>query len=233
MIKPIYTLADSHLLFWKNGKRRFLQQIREQLDSSNPAAAYIGASNGNNPEFFSLFRAAMREIEVFRHRMISLNATEEDKSFMENADLILLAGGDVERGWQIFEKNKMQELILQRRYGGAVLVGVSAGAVQLGMGSLSESNRMKKLSLLQLLPFYLDVHDEESEWWNLRALVTMSGNKTRGIGIPAGGGMIWNPDGSLEPVRKPLVEFSGDGDRIREHLLLPETGLESSVQQEY
>jgi hypothetical protein len=103
-----------------------------------------------------------------------------------------------------------------------VLVGVSAGAVQLGMGVLLETSTMQKLSLFQFAPFYVGAHEEESEWWNLRALVNLAGDGARGIGIPAGGGMIYSPDGLLEPIRKTLIEFSKEDDRMSENLLLPQ-----------
>jgi hypothetical protein len=222
MVKPIYLLADSQLLFWKAGDRPFLARIHEQLDSLHPKAAYLGASNGDNPEFYSLFQAAMARIELSCCRMIPSSPTAEDTDFLAGADLVLLAGGDVERGWRVFEQNGVKELIAQKRYDGAVLVGVSAGAVQLGLGSLLESSTMKKLSLFQFVPFYVGAHDEESEWWNLRALVNVAGDGARGIGIPAGGGLIYSPDGSLEPIRKTLVEFAREAGQMKETVLLPE-----------
>jgi cyanophycinase len=222
VIKPLYMLADSQLLFWKDGSRLFLARIREQLSSLNPAAAYVGASNGDSPEFYSLFQAAMAGIEVSSCRMIPSQPSEEDRKFLTGADLVLLAGGDVEQGWKVFEKNGIKELIAQKRYDGSVLVGVSAGAVQLGMATLLEAATMKKLSLFQFAPFYVGAHDEGSEWWDLRALVNLAGDGARGIGIPAGGGLIYGPDGSLEPVRKDLTEFCRQSDRMIENLLLRE-----------
>lgn len=224
MIKPMYLLADSQLLFWKDGDRLFLDRIREQLDSPSPSAAYIGASNGDNPEFFALFQAAMAGIQLTSCRMIPSTLTEEDKTFLAAADLVLFAGGDVEQGWRAFEQNGVKELIVQKRYDGSVLVGVSAGAVQFGLGTLQETATMKKLSLFQFAPFYVGAHDEENEWWNLRALVNLAGEGARGIGIPAGGGLIFSADGSLEPIRKTLVEFCKTGEAIVESLLLPGEG---------
>jgi len=229
VIKPLYMLADSQLLFWKDGNRLFLERIREQMDSPDPKAAYIGASNGDKHEFYSLFQAAMEGIRLHSCRLIPSQPTREDMDFLAAADLVLLAGGDVERGWRTFEQNGIKELIPQKRYDGTVLVGVSAGAVQLGLGALQEgalqeSATMKKIPLFQFAPFYVGAHEEESEWWNLRALVNLAGDRGRGIGIPAGGGMILSPDGSLESIRKALVEFYREGEKMKENLLLSEAG---------
>ena len=225
MIRPLFLLADSQVLFWKDGNRLFTERIREQLDASNPAAAYLGASNGDNPEFYALFQAAMELIDVRSCRMVPSSPSNEDKKFLASADLVLLAGGDVELGWKSFQQTGIEEMLVQRRYEGAVLVGVSAGAVQLGLGTLLETSTMRKLSTFQFAPFYVDAHAEESEWWNLKALVNLAGEGARGIGIPAGGALIYSPDGTLEPIRKTLTEFFRQGDRMSEQLLLPETGI--------
>lgn len=223
MIKPLFLLADSQLLFLRDQGRLFTERIREQLDSDSPRAAYIGASNGDDPQFYSIFEAAMTGIELTDCRMIPSRPAAEDREFLAHADLILLAGGDVERGWKVFEENGLKELITQRRFDGAVLVGVSAGAVQLGLGTLLETSTMKKLLTFQFVPFYVGAHDEAAEWWDLRALVNMASEGGRGIGIPTGGGAVYSLDGSLEPIRKPLVEFLKQEDRVTENLLLPPT----------
>lgn len=220
MIKPIFLLADSQLLFWKEQERLFTEKIREHMDSGKPTAAYIGASNGDNPEFYSIFQAAMGEIDLADCRMIPSNPSAEDLRFLGGADLILLAGGSVEQGWKIFAESGMKATIVQRRYDGAVLVGVSAGAVQLGLGTLVQESTMQKLPLFQFAPFYVAAHDEAAEWWDLRALVNLADEGARGIGIPAGGGAIYLPDGSLEPIRKPVVEFCRRSDGITENILL-------------
>lgn len=221
VIKPLYMLADSQLLFWKQGDRLFLQRVREDLDSPDAKAAYLGASNGDKPEFYSLFQAAMEGIGLRSCRMIPSTPSSEDRDFLAAAGLVLFAGGNVEQGWKVFEENGVKELIQQKRYDGTLLIGISAGAVQFGLGTLLESATMKKLSLFQFAPFHVGAHEEESESWNLRALVHLAGDGARGIGIPAGGGMIYSPDGSLEPIRKALVEFSMEDDQMAETLLLP------------
>lgn len=221
VIKPLYMLADSQLLFWKDGDRLFLERIREELDSPEPKAAYIGASNGDSPEFYALFQAALEGVSLRSSRMIPSSPTEEDRNFLAGADLVLLAGGDVAKGWKVLEENGIKDLLLQKRYDGTVLVGISAGAVQLGLGTLLESATMKKQPLFQFAPFYVSAHDETNEWWDLRALVNLAGDGGKGIGIPAGGGMVFTSDGSLEPVRKGLVEFSREGDQMTENLLMP------------
>jgi cyanophycinase len=227
LIPPLYLLADIPLLFFRGQDKgqekddRLPSRIRANLPASNPQAAYVGASNGDLPEFYELFVAAMQSMSISNCRSIPAQLSNEDRPFLEDADLILLAGGDVERGWRAFEQNGLKDLLLRKRYDGSTLIGVSAGAVQLGLGSLTDAPQPKKLDLFSFAPFYVGAHEEKEDWWNLRALVTLAQNGVRGIGIPSGAAAIYHSDGTLEPIRHPLIELLKENDQVTEHLLLP------------
>jgi cyanophycinase len=218
---PLYLLADSQLLFLRTEGNALTRGIRSHLPSKNPKAAYIGASNHDLAEFYDLFVAAMKLMGISNCRMVPSQLADEDRSFLEAANLVLLAGGDVEHGWQVFERNGLRDLIVKKRYDGSILVGVSAGAVQLGLGALTDAPQPKKLPLFGFVPFYIGAHEEVDEWWNLRALVILSQSGSRGIGIPVGGGAIYWPDGTLEPIRRPLIELVKEDDRVVERVLIP------------
>jgi cyanophycinase len=220
-VKPLYLLADSAMLFWKENDRWFSNRMREDMEPNQSTTAYIGASNGDDPEFYELFRSAMELIGLTRCRMIPARPSSEDRKFLEDAGLVLLSGGNVEDGWRILEQNGVKEIMVRKRYDGAVLVGISAGAVQLGLGTLGESPQPQKLDMLRFAPFYLGVHEEREDWWNLRALVHLSQGDVRGVGIPAGAGALYHADGTLEPVRKACIEFRKQDGQLRELLLLP------------
>jgi cyanophycinase len=221
MSKPLYLFADSQLLFWKEKDHFFTSRIREEMEENRTGAAYIGASNGDDPRFYEMFQAAMELIGLSQRRMISMRPSSQEIKFLEEAGLVLLSGGNVESGWLTMERNGVKDMILRKRYDGTVMVGISAGAVQLGQGALTEAAQPQKLDTFRFAPFYLGAHEEDQEWWNLRALVNLSQSDVRGIGIPAGAGAVYHFDGTIEPVRKPLLEFSIQEGELRESLLLP------------
>lgn len=220
IIKPLYLLADSQLLF-RQGEDGVSDRIRADLSSSDPKAAYIGASNDDKLEFYDLFTAAMQIMGVSQCRMVPSRLGDEDKAFLQEAELVVLAGGDVEVGWRVFEQNGLKDVISRKRYEGTTLVGVSAGAIQLGLGSLTQAEQPKALNLFGFAPFFVSAHDETDEWFDLRALVNLGHPGVRGVGIPTGGGAIYSPDGTLEPIRRPLVELVKTDDHVNEDLLLP------------
>jgi cyanophycinase len=218
LIAPLYLLADSQPLFWPSQGNTLTDGIRASLPSR---AAYVGASNNDRPEFYELFVAAMASMGVSNCRMVSTELQDEDKFFIQRASLILLAGGDVEHGWRVFERNGLKDLMVKKRYDGCIFVGVSAGAVQLGLGTLTDAPQPKKLEMFGFAPFYVGAHDENNEWWNLRALVTMSASGIRAVGIPRGGGAVYDPDGEIEPICQPLTELVKEDDDVIERLLIP------------
>jgi cyanophycinase len=221
-LQPIYLFADSQLLFWSNNGTLFLGSIRELIASIAPKAAYIGASNGDDPQFYSIFEAAMENIGIQGCRMILSSFTADDEAFMNEADIILLAGGDVERGWRIFNQSGLTELIIKRYYQGAVLVGISAGAVQLGLcGLVQEESVNKLIDMFKLVPFIIGAHEEGQKWESLREGIEILDGSAKGIGISSGGGLIYHPDQSIEAIRYPLTEFSMREGLIISSLLLP------------
>lgn len=206
--KALYLLADSQLLFWNVENSRLISSVRESLQINQTTitkAAYIGASNGDNPEFFDLFVAAMSNIDIHESRMITSAFLQDEQNFLESADLILLAGGDFDLGWETIKNTGMAEIISKKYYSGAVIIGISAGAMQLGMGGGNSSSSITQT--LQLFPYYVSVHEEECNWSQLKQLIEEGGQYDKGFGISAGGGMIYHPDSTIEPIRNTINEI--------------------------
>jgi peptidase E len=247
-VKPIFLLADSQVLFYRgnsgdqNREEPFMERIRRLIETTNPEgpfkAAYIGASNDDTPEYYDIFTAAMSQVGISRDqcRMIpSQTTTEEDLQFLEQADLVLLAGGDVEKGWNVI-KEKFQKIVLDRYYNGAVLIGISAGAVQLGLRGWTEDQPLQDhlFETFQLVPAVISAHDEENDWDGLRTIVEHMGAFTRGFGIPTGGAAAYHPDWTFEAIRHPLVEFAhvkDDGEEIefKRSMILPSQNKDVEV----
>jgi peptidase E len=209
-LQPIYLLADSQLLFWRNKDTLFLDSIKKLIARAAPKAAYVGASNSDDPVFYSIFEAAMEEVGIQDCKMILSSFPEEDELFINDSDIILLAGGDVEKGWDVFSKVGLRELIIKKYYEGTLLIGVSAGAVQLGLFGLVEVEESfnKLIDTFKLVPFIISVHDERQGWKSLRETIQLLNGTAGGIGIPTGGGLVYHPDQSIEAIRYPFSEYT-------------------------
>lgn len=208
--KPILLLADSQLLFLKNEKEEFyLKTIVEEIKSDDPKCAYLGASNGDEPAYYEIFTAAMNSMGLSNCKMITSKFDYDEQDFLDKADLILLAGGDTEKGFQIFKENGIAE-ILQKKYNdGTVFVGVSAGAIQLGWQfSIKTDDRKNELKdAFKFVPFMVLVHGDKNGINEVEALLKESSSIKRAYEIPAGGGLIYHTDSTVEALRKPINEF--------------------------
>src|ERR1700728_240311 len=89
--QALYLFADSQLLFWKRGGKLLFEGLfaANPTDSPPTTAAYIGASNGDREEFYSIFEAAMEAVGITERRMIRASFHSEDRAFMERAQLVL------------------------------------------------------------------------------------------------------------------------------------------------
>ncbi|OBF10372.1 Type 1 glutamine amidotransferase-like domain-containing protein [Mycobacterium sp. 852002-10029_SCH5224772] len=226
--QPVYLLADSQLLFWKLRDRLLLEAALDGLVQDAPlSAAYIGASNGDRPEFYEIFEAAMDAVRITDRRMIGSSFDRADRAFLDSAQLIVLAGGDARLGWNTFEETGMKETILGRYAEGAVLVGISAGAVQLGRYGIvetPESLGADVFDVFNLIPMVIDVHDERTEWLRLSRAIRLLKGEASGLGIPAGGGVVVHADSTIVALRRPAHTFVFDGTTITHALLAAEVG---------
>jgi len=225
-LQSLYLLADSQLLFWKRQDRLLLEAALEGLARDTPlSAAYIGASNGDRPEFYGILEVAVDAIGLTDRRMIDSSFGPDDRAFLERAQLIVLAGGDVRLGWNTFEKTGMKDVILGRYAQGAVLVGISAGAVQLGRCGIAEtpeSPATELFDVFKLVPVVIDTHDERAEWARLSRTIQLLKGAATGLGIPSGGGVIVHPDTTIEPLRGPAHEFRFEDTGVTHTLLFAE-----------
>lgn len=226
--QPLYLLADSQLLFWKRHDRLLLEAALDGLSRAvPPGAAYLGASNGDRPEFYEIFEAAMDAVGITDRRMIDSSFGPADRAFLEDAQLIVLAGGDVRLGWNTFEETGMKDVILDRYAEGAVLVGISAGAIQLGRCGIAEARESPGTELLDtfnLAPMVIDVHDERNDWVRLSRTIHLLNGASIGLAIPSGAGIIVHPDSTIEPLRRPVHEFRFESTGVTRSPLPPEVG---------
>jgi peptidase E len=230
-IKPIFLLADSQLLFYKSGDDLFLDRIKKLILKDKDAkadgikAAYIGASNNDDPQFYEIFELAMQQVDISNCKMIKSILDKEDTNFLKSADIILLAGGDTYKGWEIIKRNGWDKIIIERYSKGVILMGISAGAIQMGMKGYQVIGNDTEIEFdtLKLVPFIIDVHTDD-DWLNLSKRIKQEEDgQINGYGIPYGGGLIYYPDMSLEAIRFQCIEIFNAENKINRSIILPET----------
>jgi cyanophycinase len=229
-LRPMYLFADSQLLFWRrdNGELVLEEAVRT-LPDADRRAAYLGASNGDDPHFYSIFESAMDPLGITQRRMIHANPSTEAMEYLRSCRVILLAGGDVLRGWRTFIRTGVGEVIVRCYRQGSVLIGVSAGAVQLGQGGPFDSATPSlkavgsgPLRTFELVPQWVDVHDETNQWRRLRSFLSTCGVGTCGLGLPFGSGVMFRPGRSMRAIKSPIQQFVRTESDVKEDSVPPE-----------
>lgn len=218
---PIFLLADSIPLFSKDKTDQYcLHTIRQYIPAEKPRAIYIGASNGDIEDFFEIFCAGMENIGILDCYHVKAAFTPTDRTQLESADLIFLAGGDVMQGWEVLKNTGMRDIILSKYAAGTSLIGLSAGAIQLGWEAYSDLGK-EIIPMMQLVSFNLSAHDEANEWSSLKEYVCNSDKMKRGIGICRASALVCYPDQQVEVLVGSGIEMLVDKGELRESILLP------------
>ncbi len=202
-INPIFLFADSQPLFWRCDGRYYLEKLNAILHGVPLQAAYIGASNGDQPEYYEIFVAAMENIGATSYQFIQSEFTENEREFLQSSNLILLAGGDVKLGWSVMQATGMKDILVERYKNGALLLGISAGAVQLGKlgAELICNNGINLFNTLHLVPYLISCHEELNEWRSAKQILTCLEDNIPLLCIPKGAIVEYYPQGNLQQIR--------------------------------
>ena len=193
-----------------------------------PEVAYFGAANGDQARWFRRNADVVGPKHGARMsfvRTINIEDASEARAAVERADLIYLAGGDVSLVARRLGELGLDALIRARHEAGAMVLGVSAGAIALARYWIEfpddENEKPWLLPCVGAIPIAVDCHDEDSDWEELRALLALwgeahPGERVEAFGIPAGGALELDGSGRAAhhgPAPKRLVL---DGGKILE-----------------
>jgi hypothetical protein len=176
--------------------------------------AYLGAANGDQLGWFRAVRKALAErygADVRDARSGTPEECGEAKRIVADADLVYAAGGDVALlAWRV-RAGGLDLAIRERHRAGAALIGVSAGAI--GLCSYwvrfpehdAAGERPRRFPCIGALSLAVDVHDEASDWEELRALLACWAEDepdatVEAFGIPTGGALRIEPSGAVTPI---------------------------------
>lgn len=196
--------------------------VFERLARRKPRVAYIGAANDDHEGWFRMIAKSF----AARHGAIVRHAKSGDPAELAlaceitaDADLVYVSGGDVERLAERVRRGGLDRAIRERHRAGAPLIGVSAGAIGLCSHWVhfpeddAAGAGPTRFACIGALPIAVDVHDEDSGWEELRALLAVwakddPGATVDAYGIPSGAAIFYEPGGTVTPVgRKPPKRF--------------------------
>jgi putative intracellular protease/amidase len=130
----------------------------------------------------------------------TLDVIENDRSVVDGADLIFVSGGDPVHGAKALARTGAADWIREASARGAVVMGISAGAILLGdwwADWPEDDSSTEPVPLVACLGIaaghVFDTHDEADDWAELRTVaksLESRAMKATFIGIPSGGALV-------------------------------------------
>ena len=205
--KNIYLLAG-HGGPEENG---YIKDAMRESGKDCPRVAYIGTANGGRIAFFarmreSLIAAGAGNVE---YAPLTGEGADDDKAaeVLSGSDVIFISGGEVEDGMNGLSE-RIRALLWQLYDDGRVFIGISAGTIMMGLAWPhwdDEDNDFDNARLFDCIGFVntiFDTHCEDEGWPELKKAVELSEEGFIGCGIPAGGLVVFTPDGKMKPAKK-------------------------------
>ncbi|HUU68321.1 MAG TPA: Type 1 glutamine amidotransferase-like domain-containing protein [Planctomycetota bacterium] len=216
----LFLLAGGHRS--RDGSNPLPAMMIASLGVPSPRIAYVGAASGDDRDFFSSIRNVLVESGAGAVEMVPLvgrrRVGARGAGTLERADAIFVSGGDVEEGMQTLEACGAVQVLTDHFHTGMPFLGISAGSIMLARAWVRwrdpDDASAEMFPCLGFAPILCDTHDERSGWTELRALLALSPKGSIGYGIPSGGGIIVDPDGSVTPCGCPVAILRNDGDAI-------------------
>ncbi|HVK99562.1 MAG TPA: hypothetical protein VM553_07120 [Dongiaceae bacterium] len=215
-MSALLLLADSQLLFRPAQLPQLLQRARPR------SAAYIGAANGHQPEFFELAQAALATLygTLYGQPVPCHFIRNQHELPAQPSDLVIMAGGSVTAGWEFLQQPWLQRwLNACRAEADAVFIGVSAGAIHLASGCDPERPSPRAQTYLGWAPLFIAAHEETQQWpsrqcWQTaRQAPDSTGQDFTRLafaGLPMGAGLWWEA-GIGQSMGKPGLQWDGVG----------------------
>ncbi|MBS2033019.1 MAG: Type 1 glutamine amidotransferase-like domain-containing protein [Deltaproteobacteria bacterium] len=215
--RPMYLFASGRGAQARATLER-LGPVLAQLNKERPTIAYIGvASFRDNWLVYLLVTGLLRMKVRCRITRVVIAPKNADLELAREqclaADAIFFSGGDVDAGAQILRDKGMDAFFQDLAQTSKLFFGISAGSIILGREWVrwtapADESSATIFPCLGIAPVICDVHDEEDDWPELRALLRLEREGTVGYGITSGSCLKVSPDGGLSAEHGTVVRLA-------------------------
>lgn len=195
-----------------------------ELAGARPLVAWVGAANDDSLPWFERAATVLKQRYGADMQRVMTSVADDSQRLVDEAPVIYLPGGDVSMLSERLRALGLDERIRRRHAAGALVVGVSAGAIGLTRWWIEfpEDGRAPyRIPCIGAVDLAIDCHDEESDWEELRALLEawereQPGAVVDAYGIPLGGALEVAPAGTVTHLGPAPKWLRLDGGRIVE-----------------
>ena len=193
-----------------------LEVVLAQAGKPRPSIAYVGVASDDDRGFFRWLAALFQQAGSGDVRLARLASPRADvvqaRTLLERSDIVFISGGDVEAGMAHLDRHGLSPLLMVLHRCGKPFFGVSAGSIMLARCWVRwtdphDDASAEEFPCLGVAPVVCDMHAESDDWEELRVLLKLIG-KGVGYGIPAGGALRVDLDGSVSALGRPVQRFA-------------------------
>jgi hypothetical protein len=203
--------------------RPIIRDLLRQPGKPAPLVAYVGAATDDDRRFSGFMEELVTAAGPCTFRLAPVvgrrAAGGAAREVIAAADLVLMGGGDVDLGMRRIMEADLARLLKEKHAGGAPFLGVSAGAILLGLCWIrwpdpDDDASAELFDCLGLVPIHCDCHGEEDGWAELKTLLRLAGGRALGHGIRAGAGLRVAAGGTVEPICGEVDRFQVRGGKV-------------------
>jgi peptidase E len=221
--QPTYLIAGG--LRRSRGENLLWSEALASAGKAEPSIAYVGAAAGDSAPFRLLISSYLKRAGAGAVRPVRLCGRRPDvaaaRGILDSSDIVFVSGGDVEAGLRVLEETGMPAHLRTLAAQGKAFVGLSAGSILLSRSWVrwrdpGDDASAELFDCLSVAHLYCDMHDEDSGWSELKALLRLLPDGEEGWGIPAGGALVAHADGRVEWRGHPPARLKRAGGSISE-----------------
>lgn len=188
------------------------------------SVAYIGAASGDNLAFFAMMRSMLIRAGAGKVTFVRLARKKIDaaavQDTLDRADVLFISGGEVEDGMVWIKKHGLEAYLKGLYAGGKLFICTSAGAIMMGTHWVrwsipGDDSTAELFDCLGIIPDVFDTHAEDEDWVELKTVLRLLGNDSRGRGLPRGCIISADSRGELINLNQTFLTFINDNGQVR------------------
>lgn len=204
------------------GTAPFLAEAVRATGKNRPLALYVGAASGEHRDFGAALSRTLMAAGAGKVLWPKLAGGKQEirqaREALQAVDLVFVGGGDVEAGMQVLLDADLLDDFRAAAKRGVLFAGMSAGAIMLGERWIrwphdsASDDEAETYECLGVAPCSLDTHGEDDDWRETRAFAAVRarelGRKALAYGIPSGGALVIEHDGTIRARGEPVPVFA-------------------------
>lgn len=220
--KPVFLMAGGRSSLTKKTDP-VMQAVFKEIGKDSPSIAYVGAASEDNWGFYLMISSLIKKTGDCKINRVVISSKKADldkaRGILESSDAVFMSGGDVEAGMKVLEEKDLIGYFIDLFKSGKLFFGASAGSIMMASEWVrwrdpDDDSTAELFPCMGLAQVICDTHAEEDNWEELQAALKLKEKNTRGYGIPSGACLKVNPDGGVEAVGGPVIQYIRLEDRV-------------------